>query len=1176
MLKLERLHINGFKSFVDPISVDFAGGLTAIVGPNGCGKSNIADSVIWSLGERSAKSLRGGKMEDVIFAGSEGRKPLGMAEVTLELATDPGFPRADDGHLVLSRQVFRTGESKYSINGRAARLKDFRALMMDTGLGLRGYSMIEQGQIGMILSGKPQERRRLLEEAAGITRYKDRRRIAEVKLEEARANLARLDDILSEVQRAMRSLKRQANAARRYREAQARRAELLRGVLLGRWSRVHGELTRLRKEIQARVDREAELTATLHRDEAAMAERRQDEDSFTRRLAEDHRRDADLAARIEGKQEFLKGARQRRQEVEERIVSGQRLIETQRARQAELRNEVAALGDRERELLAELEAAASELSEGEGRLSDVEQLVAEAESRLESTRSTLLTSLNAVNDLRNRLHREQVESEKGGLRRQHLLSALADNARQLEDAANGQAETRAQVDTLRATVDERSAELGAARQELQGLQDHSEALMARRLTLKDELIALEQRRELLAELVAARRERLRALGETLAKAGLPKLTLLSERVRVPEGWAQTLDLFLGGLADAALLPADEDGLRLARFLLDAGTGGRLVRSLPDAEPLPALDDDAVLSSLGDALGLAADLAAALPPAYLVESSADAERLARRHRGVAFLAREGVWAAAGVLHVLGDSAMPGLLASEEEVAELERRIPPLSAGLAAAARDIDDTAERSRAVRADLAPLEEAHAEARQQLAVLEARLEDLTSRRSRLGVERETLETEVREIERELELIAERRRKLQVDFTQAETRHAELERTFDQQQRETDAARRQRAETTTAGASRRGRHELLDQRLESHRGATGRIAREIADIESRIEGWTQEGESLVARREEIDRATAQAEEELQRGLEERASSQDALLAAQEELDAKRTALQVLESGLAALRDDRDAVRAATSDLKVERATHTQDAEHLGHEYRKEFDAELPADPGAPPANLAELEVDFERCEGLLERLGPVNLLAAEEHAEHEERHGFLTAQRSDVAESVDKLRKTIRELNRESSERFLTTFRQVNETFGRTFVELFRGGEASMRLMDEEDPLDSGIEIVARPPGKRLQNLMLLSGGEKALTAIALLFGLFRAKPSPFCILDEVDAPLDDVNTVRFVQLVQKMADETQFVVITHNKITMEAASRLYGVTMQERGVSKLVSVELDDVQPREVAAVSA
>jgi len=1174
MLKIDRVRLSGFKSFVDSTDVEFAGGLTAIVGPNGCGKSNIADAVIWGLGERSAKSLRGGKMEDVIFAGSEGRKSLGMAEVTVHMATDPTFAGSDDGQLEISRQVFRSGEGKYFVNGKHARLKDIRTLLMDTGLGMRGYSMIEQGQIGMILSGKPHERRRLLEEAAGVTRYKDRRRMAEIKLEEARANLSRLDDILSEVTRAMRSLKRQANAAKRYREAQGQRADLLRNVLLGRWSRVHGELTRLKQELQTRISREAKVSADLHRDEASLVELREDEDGFTRRLAEQHRGDADLAARIEGKQEFLKGARQRREEVTERISAGRGVTENQVARQAELRNELAALGDRERELQEELVSATGELTSDESRITDVAKLVSEAEGRLEVTRGSLLTSLNAVNDLRNRLHREQVESEKGNLRLEHLRSALDENTSQGNETQSAAAKSGADLEKTRAAAAQQTSELEECRTEIAGLDERSEVLNRERSRLKDELIAQEQRRDLLTELVAARQERLRTLTETLTAAGLPQVTLLSERLQVPEGWAQSLDLYLGELADAAILPADEDGLRLARFLLDEGAGGRLVRSLPgESARLRIEDDEAILSTLGEALQLPHDLAAALPPAFMVESAGDAERLARQHPGAAFLAREGLWAEAGVLHVMADKAQPGLLASEQEVAALAEVIPPLSDKLTSTAREIEEIATAARGWRERLEPVEQAHTETRQRLAVLEARLEDLATRRNRLGIERETIETEIAETGRELELIAQRRKNLQIEFTRGETRHAELEQNFDEFQRQAQDIRLQREATATEGASRRGLHQLIQQRLESHLSGVHRITNEIADIDSRVAAWQGEDETLEARKAEIGRATEAAEGELQKTLEERATSQEALLAAQKELDAKRDKLQALETGLIKLREERDGWRSELADLRVEQATHAQDGEHLETEFHKEFDQHLPETPEPAPANLPELEVDFERCEALLERLGPVNLLAAEEFAEHEERNGFLIAQRADVASSVEKLRTTIKDLNRESSERFLKTFNEVNETFAETFTELFRGGQASMRLMDEDDPLDSGIEIVARPPGKRLQNLMLLSGGEKALTAIALLFGLFRTKPSPFCILDEVDAPLDDINTVRFVQLVQKMAADTQFVVITHNKITMEAASRLYGVTMQERGVSKLVAVELDEVQPRAVAA---
>ncbi|HEX5760207.1 MAG TPA: AAA family ATPase, partial [Thermoanaerobaculia bacterium] len=330
MLKLERLELSGFKSFVDPVRVQFAGGITAIVGPNGCGKSNLADAMTWVLGEQSAKSLRGGTMEDVIFNGSEGRKPLGMSEVTLTLRTDPGAPGSEDGRIALGRRVFRGGESQYRLNGRTVRLKDLRDLLMDTGLGIRAYSVIEQGKIGMILSGKPQERRRLLEEAAGITRYKVRKALAEVKLEEATANLLRLDDIIAEIERALRSLKRQAGAARRYQQAEGEYRGLLERVLTGRWEALAARLAAVRGRIEEAGAREAELAAGLHRDEAALAAGRERLDALAREVADRHQRQGDLAARIEGRQQFVKGNRQTVQEIAERGAQAQALAARRR------------------------------------------------------------------------------------------------------------------------------------------------------------------------------------------------------------------------------------------------------------------------------------------------------------------------------------------------------------------------------------------------------------------------------------------------------------------------------------------------------------------------------------------------------------------------------------------------------------------------------------------------------------------------------------------------------------------------------------------------------------------------------------------------------------------------------------------------------------------------------
>jgi chromosome segregation protein len=334
--------------------------------------------------------------------------------------------------------------------------------------------------------------------------------------------------------------------------------------------------------------------------------------------------------------------------------------------------------------------------------------------------------------------------------------------------------------------------------------------------------------------------------------------------------------------------------------------------------------------------------------------------------------------------------------------------------------------------------------------------------------------------------------------------------------------------------------------------------------------WREDADKLALRRRELEAAIVKAEQELQQALEQRAAAEEGVFGEQDRLDRLRDEVRALEERIAGSRERRDAVRTEVEEHRVAHAGLRQDREHLALTFHEHFEKALPEEPGEPQAGLAEAEAELARCKAALERLGPVNVLAVQEHDEQEARFTFLTEQRADVASSVDSLRKTIKEINEASAERFNQTFQEVNLAFGETFSRLFRGGEAEMRLLDEDDPLESGIEILARPPGKRLQNLMLMSGGEKALTAIALLFALFRSKPSPFCILDEVDAPLDDVNTTRFVDVLREMSSSTQFIVITHNKLTMEVAGTLYGVTMEEKGVSKLVSVEMEELQPEE------
>jgi chromosome segregation protein len=1173
-VKVQRLEISGFKSFVDPVEVRFAGGVTAIVGPNGCGKSNLSEAMTWVLGEQSAKSLRGGTMEDVIFNGTDSRKPLGMAECTLTLKTDPSFSRADDGVITISRRVFRGGESQYRLNGKLVRLKDVKDILMDTGLGIRAYSVIEQGKIGMILSGKPQERRKLIEEAAGITRYKARKSVAEVKLQEAMSNLLRLDDVISEVERALRSLKRQASAARRYQEKEKEYRELLEQVLLGRWSALFARLADLKTRIEDATSREAALAADLHRDEAALAAGRERLDEVARKMAERHQRVAELATTIEGRQEFLKANRQTVQEIGERAAQDRALADRREAEIAGHAEALESLEERRRELAAEREQAAQAVDEDDRQIAAAERDLKQVAARVEGFRGQLAAAANEINAARNRLQQAQIEAERGNFRRNRIDEEISQHAHEVKTAAEVLEMARSKVAAGEAALDARVDEAEKVTASLEATVRREAEAADRKRRLEDQLSGSRQRQKILAELSRAHAQRRAALEKALAAVGIDTPTFLAGQARALEGWERSLDVFLGSLADAVVLDQGESALDLAKALAGRSAAVVLERQpAGTAEGWPVVDDPAVVLSLGEALGLPEELATALPPAFLVRSAADAERLARRHPGFAFLSREGVWVQAGTFHVEGEVATPGVLERESELAGLAKSIPDLETQLRTAGADLDRlVAERARLAR-ESNRLQSEVAQLRQELAVGKARMEDAAARHRRLAAEAETLTTEQQEILREIERIAEKRQLLQEEMAAAEARSAGLQEDFDRAQAELEAAKAHRESLRTESAGRRGRLELLDERLESLEREMGRLRAELDRGRAQVSSWREESDRLTGRRSELEAAIDRAESELQAALEHKAAAEEGVLEEQERLDVHRQDIRLLEEGIATHRERREAVRNEVEELRISQASLKQDAEHLAFTFREEFSredvqAELPEQPGEPRADLAELEAELARTKAALERLGPVNILAVQEHDEQEERYEFLTTQRADVANSVDSLKKTIKEINEASGERFSTTFQEVNKNFGEIFAHLFRGGEAEMRLMDEEDILESGIEILARPPGKRLQNLMLMSGGEKALTAIALLFALFRTKPSPFCILDEVDAPLDDVNTTRFADLLREMSSETQFIVITHNKITMEVASTLYGVTMEEKGVSKLVSVEMEEVQP--------
>ena len=1201
MLKLESLEVNGFKTFVDPVTSRFAPGITAIVGPNGCGKSNLAEAITWVLGEQSPKSLRGRSMEEVIFNGSGQRKPSGMAEVSLTFLTDGSVEHAEDGRVTIGRRIFRGGEGQYRLNERVARLKDVRDILMDTGLGIRAYSVIEQGRIGMILSGKPQERRKLLEEAAGITRYKNRKRLAGLKLEDATADLLRLDDIVSEVERRLRSLKRQANAARRHRERRGAYRELLDAVLQARWAKQRAELEELAVVLGRETDREAELLGEIARGAEELAESRRTIDARTGEAVRSHERQATLLATIEGRQELIKGARATRAEIEERLAAGARGAETARRELSSAEESHAVLAGRRQMFLSKREAALARVQEDRERIDAADVAIEQARKRHRDLLEEQAASRAEIDELRNRLVSERIGAEKAVDRRDRAEETLARRREALRSIEVEIQAVGAKVEDLETglTTETRAARAAAAK--LETSRNRRQAAQAELETRRDELVDAQKRAAILREL-AQRDEELRAgIREALLELGLPEPRFLADEAKAPAGWEDSLDLFLGARRNAVLLPADEDAVAVARALAGFDREVTLLRPTEVRAPRPELDDPAIASDLSTALGLPPELRDALPPAFLVSSVEAAERLAADNPGVAFLCRDPLRIEAGRVTVRGEGAAPGALGRQRELDDLARRIDELEERSAALGREIEAASGSVRDAAAEGERIAQAAADFRERLAIARTRLEDIAKRRATQVQERDAAEAERDELTREIAETASRQARVQADVEARETVRRSLERAVEEGAAAVERARQEREEHLTAGAGRQGQLELIEERSSSERNESERLERRIASLREADEEWLAERERLRGRLVELEDASTRAREELDDALAERTSARDEATGAQAALDDERERGRKLEAKARDLGGRRDELRDRIEELRVRQAGLRQDAEHLERDYRQEFGRELaaretpespgetqesegetresgeetpesqgetPASEDSEAADLEAMTEELERRRTLLERMGPVNVLAADEYDEQEERHGFLTAQRADVASSVEGLKRTIRDIDRTSSERFVAAFREVNENFGRVFTELFRGGDAEMRLMDEDDPLDCGIEITARPPGKRAQNIMLLSGGEKALAAIALLFALFQTKPSPFCILDEVDAPLDDANILRFVAMLQRMSADTQFLVITHNKLTMQAASTLYGVTMEERGVSKIVGVDVDEMHP--------
>jgi chromosome segregation protein len=1176
-MRLDAVEIVGFKSFCDRQELSFKGGVTGIVGPNGCGKSNISDAINWVLGEQSAKSLRGTSMEDVIFNGSSSRQPLQMAEVNLRVSGLNGNSPDGSPDCVVTRRLYRNGDSEYLMNGRVCRLRDIHELFMDTGLGSKAYSIIEQGKIGQILSSKPADRRAIIEEAAGITKYKARRRQTQLKLEAAQQNLLRVNDIVNEVEKQLESLKRQASKARRWRAVRDEMQGVER-VLFGRRFLDLRERSRVLDERHgAEAGRERAATVALETEEAQVEARRHAVYELEARLEEARGRLGELTLAVDRHQGRSGYCRQQVAENEGRAQQAAREEQDLASRVGPATEALGARRVEEQEVQQRLLAAEAERQAAEAAVAEAATGQAGAEAAQEGAREAQVALLGTIATLQNSRASVAANADRADADLLKLAAELAELERErgrvagLREAAQARGrEGEARRAELGGARDDAAARAAEARARAEATSREADALQSERDGLAGRLASLEE----MVATHSAFDEGVRAL--LGGPEGLEVLGVVADAVEAGSEHERAVEAFLGDRLQAVLVPDAEQALRGIRWLQASGAGrGAFLplasaRTRHDCGPLReiASQDPRSLGLLSDFYrvgGPHADrIRASLPDAIVVATLEDALEVAGRQGPVAVVTLEGETLRGPIVE--GGRGVKGLLAPRREVKEVATRQEEVEGRLLALRATAAEALALATAAEGETRSLEERIHAAEKDLVAIRHEAQTAEDEAGRLHRKGSILDTERSQAEQERTAAALRLAEIDQALAAAEVQREEGHRRLAELAGAVSAARAAAEAAQARHAEARSSLAALRERKAAAESERRRLEGDLVELEQRIAAVRAHAAETAARRAELEREIAEVERLLAAALVDRDRAQGEAASAEERVREGRAEVEGREQALKERRRERDTVREALAEVEVERARTGSDLDHLARECQQSVGisaAEAAAalgeeDRAKDPDALAAL---VQELRDRLERMGQVNVLAVEQAQEHEERHAFLTAQRQDLLDSIAELDQAIRKIDRASRERFQEAFQIINQHFGEVFRQLFGGGTAGLSLLDEEDLLESGIDIMAQPPGKRLQNVLLLSGGEKALTAIALLFAIFQYKPSPFCILDEVDAPLDDANIGRFVKMLDGLKEQTQFVLITHSRKTMSIADQLYGVTMEEPGVSKLVSV---------------
>jgi chromosome segregation protein len=1208
---LKNLTVLGFKSFADKTSLNFQPGVTAIVGPNGCGKSNVSDAVRWVLGEQSAKALRGGEMADVIFNGTDSRKPMGMAEVSLTLGdVDAEHLKAagidvEFNEVTITRRVYRDGGSEYFLNKTSCRLRDIQQLFMGTGMGKTSYSIMAQGNITQILSSRPEDRRLVFEEAAGITKFKAQKREAIRKLESTEQNLLRVQDLIKEVKRQIGSLQRQAGKARRYKAVAAELQHLETQLARHQFDVLQGEITDRQAQAE-RVVKEMEICQeSVLRVEDEILQLRTQLGGLDQEISLNQQHGLELKAEADRHTSRIEFNGQRLGELERQNEQALHDINQSQERQSIAEQELVAVTERLMASQASLTQLRTALEEKRTALGAIDREVSQKQEALRQAQSAAFASAQGLSRARNELNQLDLQKQ-GNIVRLEKLNAeqvgLAEERERLEvrlaEFSQAVESERLQVQTSRGTLEERQLRLRSIQGEINAAQQALDGVVRQQAEKRSRLNVLEQ--------LDTQHEGFGAGALAALKQSQNVLGSLADKIRVPGEFVTAVEAALGHHLQLVLTERPESATQILTDLSTNKKGRASIAALGlklgageavDLAALPALPfGQRVLGVVECDASVRPLIEALLSQTVIVADLATATEAFRQTGGQYdfvtaggdLLTRQGIFTGGSASQ--SGKAPASILGRKNQIAELQGEIAKLN-------EQVNEASRAKAALQAEQtalqASLEQARTELRQQevaVATRQGEFNALQNSKRSLTVKFETVVHELKTLTAHEQEGLAKREHLVAQVATFEVREQEAAAQVAQHGGELEQLRHQRDAANQTVSDAKVALATEEQLCASHARQKQPLEQRIRELSALVQRLQGELGSFAGRKAQFEQDIAESRRQIERLQGERQTLAEQIAAQIEQKSAQEVDIGSREEQLREQRGRLTGYQSRRGQLEVELAQKTMAVQNLRERIQTKYQLNLDdirgeglritlADEGQAKVETVSLEelqaaglsTDWDAVGeqvSLLQRkvdeIGPVNLVAIEEYEETEQRYNFLNTQHDDLVSAKQQLVEIITKINDETKSMFVATFEKIRDNFRIMFTEMFAGGKADLELVEGDDVLEAGINIMARPPGKQLQSISLLSGGEQTMTAVALLFSIYQVKPSPFCVLDELDAPLDESNINRFIKVLQRFTEQSQFVIITHNKRTIAMAGVLYGVTMQEQGVSKIVSVRFN------------